>query len=66
HLGNPQAASLLRRIDTTVLRHVVAAHLSERNNRPELARAALARALDCGEDWIGVAAQEGGTGWREI
>ncbi|MDR1936032.1 MAG: MBL fold metallo-hydrolase, partial [Candidatus Accumulibacter sp.] len=34
HLGNAQAASLLRRIDTAPLRHVVAAHLSERNNRP--------------------------------
>jgi hypothetical protein len=26
------------------LRHVVAAHLSEQNNRPEIARAALAQA----------------------
>jgi phosphoribosyl 1,2-cyclic phosphodiesterase len=66
HLGNPQAASLLRRIDTGALRHVVAAHLSERNNRPGLARAALAQALECEEDWIGVAAQEDGTGWREV
>jgi phosphoribosyl 1,2-cyclic phosphodiesterase len=66
HLANREAASLLRRIGAAGLRHVVAAHLSERNNRPELARAALARALDCEEDWIGVAAQEAGIGWREI
>jgi phosphoribosyl 1,2-cyclic phosphodiesterase len=66
HLGNVQAASLLRRIDTTALRHVVAAHLSERNNRPGLAREALAQALGCAENWIGVASQEGGTGWREL
>ena len=66
HLGNAQAASLLRRIDTTALRHVVAAHLSQQNNRPELAKKALAQALDCQEDWIGVASQEDGTGWREI
>jgi phosphoribosyl 1,2-cyclic phosphodiesterase len=66
HLSNAQAASLLRRIDTRALRHVVAAHLSEQNNRPDLARQALAQALGCEEDWIGVASQENGTGWREI
>ncbi|MDR2788050.1 MAG: MBL fold metallo-hydrolase [Candidatus Accumulibacter sp.] len=66
HLGNAQAASLLRRIDTAALRHVVAAHLSQQNNRPDLARKALAQALDCEEDWIGVASQEDGIGWRGI
>ena len=66
HLCNAQAASLLRQIDTAALRHVVAAHLSEHNNRPALARKALAQALDCAEEWIGVASQEGGTGWREM
>jgi phosphoribosyl 1,2-cyclic phosphodiesterase len=66
HLCNAQAASLLRRIDTAALRHVVAAHLSEQNNRPGLARNALAQALGCAEDWIGVASQEGGIGWREM
>jgi phosphoribosyl 1,2-cyclic phosphodiesterase len=66
HLGNAQAASLLRRIDTALLRHVVAAHLSQRNNRPDLARKALAQALDCQEDWIDVASQEDGTDWRKI
>jgi phosphoribosyl 1,2-cyclic phosphodiesterase len=66
HLGNAQAASLLRRIDDTALRHVVAAHLSERNNRPDLARKALAWALGCAEDWIGVASQDDGIGWREL
>jgi phosphoribosyl 1,2-cyclic phosphodiesterase len=66
HLGNAQAASLLRRIDTAALRHIVAAHLSQHNNRPDLARKALAQALDCQEDWIGVASQEDGIGWREI
>lgn len=66
HLDNAQAASLLRRIDTAALRHVVAAHLSQQNNRPDLARKALAQALDCQEDWIDVASQEDGIGWREI
>ena len=66
HLCNAQTASLLRRIDTAALRHVVAAHLSEQNNRSTLARKALAQALGCAENWIGVASQEGGTGWREM
>lgn len=66
HLGNAQAASLLQRIDTSVLQHIVAAHLSEQNNRPDLAMRALAQALNCEEDWIGVASQEEGIGWRDL
>lgn len=66
HLCNDAAAALLRAIDTTRLRHVVAAHLSQENNRPELARAALAGALGCTTDWIGVADQDTGFGWRDV
>lgn len=66
HLDNATAADLLRRIDTSRLQHVVAAHLSEENNRPELAVAALAGALSCATDWIGVATQETGFDWRQI
>ena len=66
HLENAAAATLLRRINTRRLRHVVAAHLSEENNRPELARRALAEALDCRDDWIGVADQQEGFAWREL
>ena len=50
----------------TKLKHVIAAHLSKQNNTPEMARAALAAALSCAEDWIGVADQAAGFGWREI
>ena len=66
HLDNEQAASLLRQIETRQLQHVVAAHLSEHNNRPELAAAALAVVLGCSADWIGVAGQQRGFGWREL
>jgi phosphoribosyl 1,2-cyclic phosphodiesterase len=66
HLANAVAAQILTAIDCTRLRHVVAAHLSERNNTPELARAALAGALGCAPDWIGVANQAAGFDWREI
>ena len=66
HLGNHQAASLLSRIEQRRLRHVVAAHLSEENNRPELAAEALAGALACDAGWIGIATQEEGCGWRQL
>lgn len=66
HLENGAAANLLRAIDAKKLRHVVAAHLSEENNTPELARRALSGALNCAADWIGVATQAEGFGWREI
>lgn len=66
HLANSAAAGLLGALDRRVLQHVVAAHLSEHNNRPDLARAALAAALGCEPGWIGVADQENGFGWREV
>jgi len=66
HLSNAQAAELLGQIETGALRHVVAAHLSEQNNTEHHARAALAEALGCQPDWIGVADQESGCDWREL
>ena len=66
HLDNSQAASLLRVIETGKLQHIVAAHLSEQNNRPELAVKALSVVLNCAEDWIGVAYQENGFNWRQV
>jgi phosphoribosyl 1,2-cyclic phosphodiesterase len=66
HLDNDTAASLLRQVDTSKLQHLVAAHLSQQNNRRELAVAALAAVLNCAEDWIGVASQEAGFSWREL
>ncbi|HVF63827.1 MAG TPA: MBL fold metallo-hydrolase [Casimicrobiaceae bacterium] len=66
HLCNDAAAELLRRIDTRKLKHVIAAHLSRENNTPELARAALATALNCAAEWIEIADQAEGLGWREI
>ena len=66
HLNNEQAAALLRSLDRSRLRHLVAAHLSEKNNRPELARRALAAAMNCGDEWIAVADQEQGLDWRDL
>lgn len=66
HLENEAAAELLRGIGGQRLQHVVAAHLSGENNTPALARAALAGALGCAAEWIGVASQAEGFGWREL
>jgi phosphoribosyl 1,2-cyclic phosphodiesterase len=66
HLSNAQAGSLLSQLDCSRLQHLVAAHLSDKNNRAELAQAVLARVLDCETDWIGVAGQEAGLDWRTI
>lgn len=66
HLDNSAAGSLLAALNQTRLQHVIAAHLSEQNNTPELARKALAGALGCSPDWIGVASQDEGFDWREL
>ncbi|MEP7154935.1 MAG: MBL fold metallo-hydrolase [Betaproteobacteria bacterium] len=66
HLDNNTAASLLANMDCTRLKHVLAAHLSRQNNLPSLAQAALAGALSCSHDWIGIAEQSAGFAWREI
>lgn len=66
HLSNDQAADLLARARGARLQHLVAAHLSETNNRPALAREALAGVLGCASDWIAVAEQDAGLDWREV
>lgn len=66
HLNNEDAGALLARLDNSKLQHIVAAHLSKKNNTPGLAALALSRALNCGTEWVGVATQEEGFGWREI
>ena len=66
HLGNGQSASLLKQMDCSRLQQLVAAHLSEENNRPELAVAALAETIAGESLEIGVASQEEGSGWRYL
>lgn len=66
HLDNGAAARLLAELDNSRLQHLIAAHLSEKNNTPELARAALSRVLNCEQEWIGVADQMNGFGWRQV
>jgi phosphoribosyl 1,2-cyclic phosphodiesterase len=66
HLDNSAAARLLASLDRSRLRYVVAAHLSQQNNRPELARAALAAVLGCAGSQIRVAEQDLGFEWISL
>ena len=66
HLNNHEAANILTKLDTGNLQHIIAGHLSRKNNTPELAVLALCGALDCEESWVGVATQKEGFSWREI
>ena len=65
HLDNEDSGRLLGALDCSRLKHLIGAHLSQQNNKPELARAALARAMNCEESWIQLATQDGGFEWRE-
>lgn len=66
HLSNAQAAALLGEIDVSGLQQLVVAHISESNNRPALAQAALAEALSTTADWVHVANQREGLSWRSL
>lgn len=66
HLDNASAAQLLANLDNTKLQHIVAAHLSAKNNSPVLAQQALSQVLNCTLDWIGIADQQLGFGWRSF
>lgn len=66
HLSNTMAAAILEACLHPGLRRVAAAHLSERNNRPELARAALAPVLGIRPEEIAVAEQTLGLDWQAL
>ena len=66
HLSNGAAAESLARIKHHDLNHVLAAHLSERNNTPDLARASLSHALGCASSEIDVADPIKGSAWIKV
>ncbi len=66
HLSNAQAADFLRQFDLARLQHVVAAHLSEKNNRPELVREAMASVSATIDDRLSIASQDEVTKLFEI
>lgn len=66
HLSNGAAAEIAQAIHHGGLRHVLAAHLSAQNNRPALARAALAQGLGAAEADMLTADAATGSDWLEV
>ncbi|MGQ2964318.1 MBL fold metallo-hydrolase [Methylophilus sp.] len=66
HLDNQSSAKLLAQLDNSKLKHLVAAHLSEKNNTPALAQQALSEVLQCAADWVQIASQQQGLDWRTL
>jgi phosphoribosyl 1,2-cyclic phosphodiesterase len=66
HLANHVAAQILAALQPARLRHLVAAHLSEHNNRPQLARQALAAACGAAAQDIVVADPKLGFEWLSL
>ena len=62
HLSNRHAAMLLGAIDKSRLTTLVAAHLSKKNNTPELVSAAIDEVVGGGVG-VQIASQEQGVGW---
>jgi phosphoribosyl 1,2-cyclic phosphodiesterase len=66
HLSNAAAAAIARTVLHEGLRHVVAAHLSEQNNRPEIVRHAMAEALGASEQDMLTASAAAGSPWLDL
>ncbi|RAR60102.1 phosphoribosyl 1,2-cyclic phosphodiesterase [Paraburkholderia unamae] len=66
HLNNEAAGGILAGLDRAKLRHLIAAHLSQQNNTPDLARAAMAAVLGNAATEIGVASQAEGFDWISL
>ena len=66
HLSNTAAADIARAVLHDGLRHVVAAHLSEQNNRPDIVRRVLAEALGAEESEILTASAADGSPWLDL
>jgi hypothetical protein len=65
-LSNDTAAEILDALDKSRLEIIVGAHLSQQNNTPELARAAICNVVPTDSAQIIVACQEDGVGWIEL
>ncbi|MCX4162173.1 MULTISPECIES: MBL fold metallo-hydrolase [Paraburkholderia] len=66
HLNNDAAAEILASLDRSRLRHLIAAHLSQQNNLPELAQAAMAAVLGTAATEVIVASQGEGFSWLSL
>ena len=66
HLSNAAAADIARAVRHDGLRHVVAAHLSEQNNRPDIVRRMMAEALGGQEAEMLTATAAEGSPWLDV
>lgn len=66
HLANDTSAEILAALDKSRLKIVVGAHLSLKNNTPELARQALCSVLDAEACEVMIACQEDGFDWISV
>ena len=66
HLNNEAAAEILASLDRSRLRHLIAAHLSQQNNTPALAQAAMAGVLGAAAVEVVVASQDDGFDWLSL
>ncbi len=66
HLANFQAQELLQRIGPLRLQQLVAVHISEQNNRPELAKQALLSKPLFSPDILTIARQDTGFAWLPL
>jgi phosphoribosyl 1,2-cyclic phosphodiesterase len=63
HLNNQQAAELLKALDNSQLKLLAIGHLSEQNNSPAHAQAALAQVSHCHRAEVFMACQQEGFDW---
>ncbi|HSV60118.1 MAG TPA: MBL fold metallo-hydrolase [Variovorax sp.] len=66
HLSNDAAAEIAGELYHAGLRHLVAAHLSEQNNRPEIVRRLMAHVLGASADEMLTASAAEGTPWLTV
>lgn len=66
HLSNDQAAELLDRISCARLSSLLVAHVSEKNNRPDLARKALLQVSADLDDRLALAEQDQPSPWLTV
>jgi phosphoribosyl 1,2-cyclic phosphodiesterase len=66
HLNNHQAVELLAGIERQTLQHLIAGHISEKNNTPAHVRRTVASRLPAEAAGMTLAPQDEGLGWHEL
>ena len=66
HLNNQQSADMLSQLEQSSLQHLVVAHISQKNNHPDLAVEALLGIGGCSEEIIRLATQNTGLDWLTV